>query len=100
MKPSTEERPENPNELPDPHAGGDPPPQGSSSGCAVLLGALVAASCILIGLYLSLMMFIAAGLSATGVSTAGGFLMLLAPVPALVGLVLGVLGYRAGVRAR
>lgn len=49
---------------------------------------------------MSAMMLMGAGLSATGVSTAGGVIMLASPVPAIVGISLGVAAHRAAVRAR
>jgi hypothetical protein len=96
-----EDRPENLNVLRDPHADGPgTPAQRGPSGCAVLLGGLAAAPFVLIGLYLSAMMLFAAAMSATGVSAAGGFVMLLSPVPAIVGVVLGVAAYRAVAHAK
>lgn len=94
------EPPEDPNALHDPYAAGRrPPPRRTPSTAAVLCGGLLAAAFILVGLYLSLMMLVGIGLMATGVSAGGGVIMLLVPVPAILGIVLGVAVYR-GVTGR
>lgn len=55
---------------------------------------------ILGGLYVSAMLLIGGAMSATGVSTAGGILMLAAPVPAIVGILVAVKVYRGAARPR
>jgi hypothetical protein len=92
---SDEPRPPDPNSLHDPYAGGRvAPPRRWPSTAEVVGGAVLALPFILVGLYLSAMMLVGVGLMATGVSAGGGVVLLLVPVPAIVGIALGVAAYR------
>jgi hypothetical protein len=80
-------------EIRDPYASrpAAPPPRSLFESAIVMLAAIAVFA---LGLWLSGMLLIAAGLSATGVGAGGGILLLIACVPAPAGLALAIYLWR------